>query len=68
MALAMEELRRESCIRGHHIYKNIRNPAVGEVLVCEGEPHNAADRYSVAIAKGGVVVGFCDEVVQYIAQ
>ena len=53
----MEELRRELCIRGHHIYKNIWNPVVGEVLVCEGESHNAADWYFAAIAKGGVVVG-----------
>ena len=52
----MEELRRELCIRGHHIYKNIWNPAVGEVLVCEREPHNAADRYFVAFTKG-VFVG-----------
>ena len=52
----MEELRRESCIRGHHIYKNIWNPAVGEVLVCEREPHNAADRYFVAITKGAFLI------------
>ena len=53
----MEELRRESRIRGHHIYINLWNPAVGEVLVCEREPHSAADWYFVAITKGGVVVG-----------
>ena len=76
----MEELRRELCIRAHHIYKSIWNWAVGEVLVCERAPHNAADLYSIAITKGGVVVWhlpwklpkLCslvrDEVVQYIAQ
>ena len=52
----MEELRRESCIRGHHIYKEIRNPCLGEVLQCERNPHNVMDRYSVAVKKG-VVVG-----------
>ena len=45
------------------IYKNRWKPAVGVVVVCDREPHNAADGYSVTIAKGGVVVGFCDEVV-----
>ena len=49
----MEELRRESCIRG---YKEIRNPFLGEVLQFERDPHNVVDRYSVAVKKG-VVVG-----------
>ena len=51
----MEELRRESCIRGHHIYEEIRNPCLGEVLQCERDPHNVVDRYSVAVKKGVVV-------------
>ena len=76
----MEELRRESCIQGHHRYKNMWNPAVGEVLAYEREPHNAADQYSVVITKGGVEGHlptklsklcslFCDKVVhlQYLA-
>ena len=36
------------------IYNEVWNPVVGE---CERELHNAADRYSVAITKGGVVIG-----------
>ena len=47
-ACRMEELRRESCIRGHHVYKSRWNPVLGEVLLCEREPHNATDRYSIA--------------------
>ena len=50
----MKELRRESCIRGHHIYKEIRNPCLGEVLRCERDPHNVVDQYSVAVKKGVV--------------
>ena len=45
----MEELRRELCVRGHHIYKEIWNPAIGEVVQCKREPRNAADRYSVVV-------------------
>ena len=44
----MEELRRESCICGHHVYKSRWNPVLGEVLLCEREPNNKMDRYSVA--------------------
>ena len=48
---------RESCIRGHHIYKEyIRNPCLGEVSQCKRDPHNVVDQYSVAVKKG-VVVG-----------
>ena len=54
---AMEELARESCVQGHHIYKEVWNPVVGEVPLCERELHKAADQYSVAITKGGVVIG-----------
>ena len=28
-----------------HIYKDIANPLVREVLQCDRDPHNAADRY-----------------------
>ena len=31
------------------IYKDIWNPLVGEVLQCKRDPHNAADRYSIAV-------------------
>ena len=53
----MEEMRRESCIRGNHIYKEIWDPTIGEVVQCEREPRNSVDQYSVAITKRGVVVG-----------
>ena len=39
------------------VTEEIWNPVVREVLLCERELHNAADRYSVAITKGGVVFG-----------
>ena len=50
VVLVMAELRKESRIQGPpYIYINIRNPAVGMVLVYEREPHNAADWYSDTI-------------------
>ena len=53
----VEKLQRELCIRGHHIYKEIWDPVIGELVQCEREPRNEADIYSVAITKGGVFVG-----------
>ena len=35
--------RRESCIHGQHIYKDIANPLGGEVLQCNRDSHNMAD-------------------------
>ena len=29
------------CVRGYHVYKDIRAAAIGEVLVCSQEPTNA---------------------------
>ena len=33
-ARAMETFQIESCVRGHHIYKDIRNASSGEELTC----------------------------------
>ena len=51
----MEELRRESCIRGHHICNEIWDPAIGGAVQCGTEPRNAIDRYSVSLIKEGFV-------------
>ena len=41
----------ESCMRGHHIYKDIwvSDPMRGEVLTCVREAGNDVDPYSVAM-------------------
>ena len=36
-ASAMETFQIESCVRGHHIYKDIWNPSSGEELTCSHE-------------------------------
>jgi hypothetical protein len=46
-----------SCLRGHHIYKKIWTPTIGEELLCQREPTNMTDRYAVSITKGSTVVG-----------
>ena len=51
----------QSCVRGHHVYKDIWTRFVGETLSCEREEDNTADPYAVAVKKFGrrmpVVVG-----------
>ena len=54
-ALKMES--KVSCIRGYHVYKDIWDAAIGEVLVCEREPRNVEDRYAIAIKKDETVIG-----------
>ena len=47
----------ESVVRGHHIYKDVWSPIVGEeVEVCR-EPENPHDRHAVALKKAEEVVG-----------
>ena len=36
----MDSLHVDSDIRGHHVYKNVWTPFVGEVLLVEREDHN----------------------------
>ena len=68
----MEELRRESCNRGHHtcIYKEIymydpaiscKKNCIGEVVQCERAPRKAVDRYSVAMMNEELMLNICHE-------
>jgi len=53
-----EDFAVDSAVWGHHIYKSIWTPFLGEVLRVEMEEGNEEDIYTVAILNdGGVVVG-----------
>ena len=41
----------ESCIRGYHVYKNIWNPTVNEVLSCARDTTNEHDPFAVMVTK-----------------
>ena len=47
----------ESVVRGHHIYKRIWTPMLGERLQIEVEEGNRNDARAVAVQKRGMVVG-----------
>ena len=47
----------ESVIRGHHIYKAVWTPVVGEVLVLEQEIGNSHDLFATTVKKGTTIVG-----------
>ena len=46
-----------SVVRGHHIYKDIWTPMIGEELVCRWEVGNIYDLHTVAILRGGDLIG-----------
>ena len=39
----------ELCVRGYHVYKDIWEAAIGELLPCERETRNTKDRYAIAV-------------------
>ena len=47
----------EGVVRGHHIYKNVWTPAIGEHLSLQQEPDNSYDSFAVTVMKEGDVVG-----------
>ena len=55
--IAMEEYTMESVIRGHHIYKSIQHPILGEQLTLEREDENSHNRHTVSVMKGDAIVG-----------
>ncbi len=46
-----------SCVRGHHVYKEIWSPNFGEELTCRREEGNVKDSYAVAVLKSSSTVG-----------
>ena len=53
----------DSCIRGHHVYKDIWSPYINEELACVIEEDNSHDPYAVAVKKGGQVVGHLPRII-----
>ena len=45
----MEEFEITSVVRGHHVYKTIWTPVVGEMLLLKTEDNNEHDLYAVAV-------------------
>ena len=50
-------LEKPTVICGHHVYKDIWTPYVGEKLSLSLEDVNDHDRYAVAVLKGRNIVG-----------
>ena len=44
-----------SYIRGHHVYKEVWTPYIGEELSVKKETENRHDAFAVAVEKDGVV-------------
>lgn len=53
----MEEITKELCVRGYHVYKEIWTAVLGETLPCVRETSNEKDRYAVAVIKDSNIVG-----------
>ena len=47
----------DSVIRGHHIYKKVWMPSVGEVLLLVKEEGNEHDRFAVSVMKDRFIIG-----------
>ena len=47
----------EIVVHGHHIYKTIWTPSLGEILMVYPEPLNYHDRHAVCIKKDDVIIG-----------
>ena len=47
----------ERAVRGHHIYKRIWEPVIGQRLQVRKQEGNEKDNYAVAILNGEEIVG-----------
>ena len=46
-----------SVVRGHHVYKSVWTPLLGERLLVRPETGNNHDKYAVSVVKHGEIVG-----------
>ena len=52
------ELYSHECqIRGFHIYRNVWEPKIGDIVQCRLEPENKRDPFAVAVVNKDLVVG-----------
>ena len=47
----------DSTVRGHHVYKTVWTPFLGEILTAIPESENNHDRHAVCVKKGREIVG-----------
>ena len=50
-------LKLETLIKGHHVYRDIWTPKLGEELKVRIEPDNHVDKFAVCVKKEGKIVG-----------
>ena len=46
----------DSVVRGHHVYKDIWSPEIGEILQCQIDSYNIHDMYAVAVKRDGISI------------
>ena len=57
----------ESCVWGHHIFKNVWSPQIGENLTCKPEFGNFFATYAVAVVKDEeITVGHIPHKISYM--
>ena len=56
IVITLEGYRLEGEIQGHHVYKCVRTPVLGQVLDVQAESTDRRDRYAVSILQSGSVV------------
>ena len=49
----MDSLEVESCVQGHHVYRNVWIPEIGQLLECVFEQGNSKDPYAIIVLHGG---------------
>lgn len=64
---APSSFEKESVVRGHHIYKIVWSPVIGEELPLSPEDSNEHDDHAVAVLKGGDVIGHIPRSISRIA-
>ena len=57
MKMEIVSFEADSFNRGHHIYKDIWTPLLGEKLPCISETLNRKDPYAICVLKSGSIVG-----------
>ena len=53
----MEDCFFDSVVRGHHVFKSVWTPSLGEALSVKEEQDNEHDIFAVSVEKAGMIVG-----------
>ena len=66
-SLGSDYYEKASVVKGHHVYKAVWTPFLGEELSVQPEDHNDHDEHAIAVTRDGRTVGHVPRIISRVS-